>query len=63
MRNYSLFRVILSGVLGLVIGVIFTALVKLMVPAANLAWTLVPVCLAAVLSGFAGYAVGARQKR
>jgi len=58
-----LVRVILSGVIGLVIGIIFTALVKLLEPAANLAWTLLPICLAAILSGFAGYAVGARQRR
>ncbi len=63
MKSVSLFRAILSGVIGLVIGVIFTALVKLMVPAANLASTLFPICLAAILSGFAGYFVGAKQKK
>jgi uncharacterized protein YacL len=63
MKSYSLFRVILSGVIGLVIGVIFTALVNLAMPATNLAWTLIPTCLAAILSGFAGYLLGARQKK
>ncbi len=62
MRSYSLFRAILSGVIGLVVGVIFTALVKLIVPEMNLAWTLFPLCLASLVSGFAGYLVGARQK-
>ncbi len=63
MRGSALFRVILSGIIGLVIGVIFTGLVKLFEPSANLAWTLLPICLAAILSGFAGYIVGARQKK
>ena len=51
MKSVSLFRVILSCVIGLVIGVIFTALVNLAIPATNLFWTLIPLCLAAVLSG------------
>jgi hypothetical protein len=63
MKDISLFRAILSGVIGLVIGVIFTALVKLIVPATNLVLTLFPICLAAVFSGFAGYFVGAKQKK
>ena len=62
MKSVSLFRAILSGVIGLVIGVIFTALVKLMMPETNLAWTLFPICLAAIVSGFVGYIVGAKQK-
>jgi H+/Cl- antiporter ClcA len=63
MRGSSLFRVILSGVIGLVIGLIFTGLVKLFEPSANLTWTLLPICFAAILSGLAGYIVGARQKK
>jgi hypothetical protein len=63
MRNISLFRAILSGFIGLVIGVIFTALVKLIVPATNLVPTLFPICLAAIFSGVAGYFVGAKQKK
>jgi H+/Cl- antiporter ClcA len=63
MKGSSLFRVILSGLIGLVIGVIFTGLVKLFEPSANLTWTLLPICLAAILSGLAGYIVGARQKK
>jgi len=47
----------------LVIGVIFTGLVKLFEPSANLTWTLLPICLAAILSGLAGYIMGARQKK
>ena len=63
MKSVSLFRAILSSVIGLVIGVIFTALVKLLVPETNLARTLFPICLAAIVSGFVGYIVGAKQKR
>jgi len=63
MKSLSLFRAILSGVFGLLIGVIFAALVNLIVPASNLAWTLFPICLAAIFSAFAGYIVGARQKK
>jgi uncharacterized protein YacL len=63
MKSVLLFRAILAGVIGLVIGVIFTAVVNLIVPTTNLAWTLFPICLAAILSGFAGYLVGARQKK
>jgi ABC-type bacteriocin/lantibiotic exporter with double-glycine peptidase domain len=63
MKNFSLLRAILSSVIGLVIGVIFTALVKLIMPATNLAWTLIPICLAAIFSGFAGYLVGAKLKK
>jgi uncharacterized protein YacL len=63
MKNISLFRAILSGVIGLVIGVIFTALVKLIVPATNVAQTISPICLAAIFSGFVGFFVGAKQKK
>jgi len=63
MNRNSLVWAILSGVIGLVIGVIFTALVKLIVPATNIAQTIFPICLAAIFSGFAGYFVGAKQKK
>jgi hypothetical protein len=63
MKSVSLFRAILSCVIGLVIGVIITGLVNLALPSTNLLWTLFPICLAAVLSGFTGYLVGARQKK
>lgn len=62
MKNFSLFRAILSGTIGLVIGVIFGALVNLAVPGTSPAWTLTPICIAAVLSALAGYLLGSRQK-
>jgi len=63
LKSSSRYRVILSGIIGLVIGVIFTALVKLFAPEANLARTLLPICLASILSGFMGYLVGAKRKK
>jgi hypothetical protein len=63
MSSFSMFRAILSGVIGIVIGVIFTAVVNLVSPADNLLRTLVLVCLAALVSAFAGYILGAREKK
>lgn len=62
MNRVSVLRVILAGVAGLIIGVIITAIVNLVVPGTNLAWTLVAVGLSSLLSGAAGAAIGARQK-
>jgi H+/Cl- antiporter ClcA len=59
----SWFRAILSCLIGLVIGVIFAALVNLIIPTTNLTGTLASVCLAAFFSAFAGYMVGAKQKK
>ena len=63
MKNFSLLRAILSAVVGLAVGVIIAGLVNLVMPATNLLWTLIPMCLAAAVSGFFGYLVGARQKK
>ena len=63
MKNFSLLRAILSAVIGLAVGVIIAGLVNLVMPATNLLWTLIPICLAAAASGFFGYLVGARQKK
>ena len=52
----------MAGVIGIVIGVIFTAVVNLASPADNLLRTLIVVCLAALVSAFAGYVIGARRK-
>ncbi len=62
MRGFSMFRGILAAVIGIVIGVIFTAVVNLASPADNLLRTLIVVCLAALVSAFSGYLLGARQK-
>ena len=63
MNGFSKFRAILSGVIGIVIGVIFTAVLNLVSPADNLVRTLILVCLAALVSAFSGYLLGARQKK
>ena len=62
MSGFSRFRAILAGVIGIVIGVIFTAVVNLASPADNLLRTLIVVCLAALVLAFAGYVIGARRK-
>jgi len=63
MGSFSIFRAILSGVIGIVIGVVFTAVLNLVSPADNLIRMLIVVCLAALFSAFSGYLLGARQKK
>ena len=62
MKSFSWFRAILSAIIGLVIGVIFTALVNLLKPSTDLLWALIAVCFASFFSALAGYIVGSRQK-
>jgi chromate transport protein ChrA len=63
MGGLSMLRAVLSGVVGIVIGVIFTAVLNLVSPADNLVRTLIVVCFAALVSAFLGYVLGARQKK
>ena len=63
MKDYSLLRTIISSVIGLVIGVIFTALVKLIIPAANFTRALFPICLAANLFGVRGVSRGRQAEK
>ena len=63
MKRVSVFRAILCGVIGLLIGVVFAALENLVIPGTNLPWTLIPICLASALSALAGYWVGKRQNK
>jgi len=63
MSNHSWFRAILSGLIGALIGVIFIAVANLVSPVANLAQTLVIVCVPAFLSALVGHIVGSRQKK
>jgi hypothetical protein len=63
MASLSWFRAILSGLVGLVIGVIFVAVANLLSPVANLVQTLVVVCVPAFLSSLLGYVIGIRQKK
>jgi uncharacterized protein YacL len=62
MKKFSLIRAVLSGIVGLVIGVIVAALVNLMKPAPDIAWAIIPVCLASLLSALVGFLFGSRQK-
>jgi chromate transport protein ChrA len=63
MGSYSIIRVILSGVIAIVIGVVLTAVLNLVRPADNIMPMLIVVCLAALFSAFSGYLLGARQKK
>ncbi len=63
MGTFSIFRAILSGVIGIVIGVVFTAMLNLVRPADNLIPLLIVVCLAALLSALSGCLIGARRKK
>jgi heme A synthase len=62
MKNFSWVRAILSVIFGLVIAVIVAGVVNLMIPVPDLALALIPICLSSLLSAFAGYLLGARQK-
>jgi O-antigen/teichoic acid export membrane protein len=62
MNRFSWIRAILSAIIGLAIGVIFTALVNLLKPWPDIMWALVAVCLASFFSALAGYFVGSLQK-
>ena len=63
MKRSFIDRAILTGLIGLVIGVIFSAVLNLISPAENLVRTVVLVCLAAFCAAFTGYVLGARQKK
>lgn len=62
MKTFSWFRAVLSAIIGLVIGVILTALVNLLKRWEDLILALIAVCLASIFSALAGYIMGARQK-
>jgi hypothetical protein len=55
-------RAVLSGIAGLVIGIIIAAVVNLIKPAPDILWALIPVCLSSIASALVGFAFGARQK-
>jgi hypothetical protein len=59
----SWFRAILSGLIGVAIGVIFIAVANLVSPVANLAQVLIVVCIPAFLSALVGHIIGARQRK
>jgi len=59
----SLFRAILSGIIGLAIGAIFVAIANMTSPNAHLAQVLVIVCVPCFLSGALGNFIGARPRK
>jgi ABC-type transport system involved in multi-copper enzyme maturation permease subunit len=63
MNGSSIVRVILSGVIGIAIGVILTAVVNLASPSDSVVRMLVVSCLAGLAAGLAGYLLGARKKK
>jgi len=63
MSNSSAIRYVLAGVLGLVIAVVFTAVVNLVSPAGSVVRTLIVACLSGLFSAFVGYILGASRKR
>ena len=63
MRNPSWFRAILSGLIGVAIGVVFIAVDNLVSPVANLGQILVVVCVPAFLAALIGNLLGARQRK
>lgn len=62
MKNFSWVRAVVSAVIGLVVAVIVAGVVNLMIPMPDLALALIPICLSSLLSAFAGYMLGVRQK-
>jgi hypothetical protein len=63
MTNSSMIRYIFSGLLGLVIAVVFTAVANLVKYDGNVWRTLIIACLSAVVSAFLGYILGASRKK
>lgn len=61
-NNSSWFRAFLSGLFGILIGIVCVAVANMMSPFANLEQVLILVCLPAFLSGFFGNVLGSRQK-
>jgi dolichol kinase len=54
---------IVSAIVGLIIGVVITALVNLFNPIANIAWTIIAVSVASLLSAVAGYLIGFGRRK
>jgi hypothetical protein len=61
--NSLILKAMLAGIIGLATGLVITAVVNLVSPAGNLIRTLVVACVAAFLSAFFGYLLGARHGR
>ena len=62
MSNSTVLRYVLSGLVGLLMGVVFTAILRLLSPAGIPVRTAVLICMASIFSAFSGYLLGARTK-
>ena len=63
MGKFTWFPMVLAGLVGAVIGVVFVAVANLMSPLPDLFQTLVVACVPAFLSGLLGYFLGVRPKK
>lgn len=59
----SWFRAILSGLFGLLLGVVVAAVVNLLSPVGSLSTALVLACLPAFVAAILGFILGNRQKK
>jgi len=62
MNQISWGRAAVSGVIGVIFGLVITYIVNLINPTTNLRWSLIAVGFASFFAAFRGYIVGARQK-
>ena len=62
MNQVSWGSAVLSGVIGVVIGLVATYVMSLIRPTTNLQWSLIAVGIASFCSAFAGYIRGVREK-
>ena len=63
MKAFSILRLIISAVIGLLIGVVITALINLFNPFQYIGWTIATVSLASLLSAVAGYLMGIGRRK
>jgi len=61
MKEISWGGAIMSGTIGIVIGLFSTYVVSLIIPTTNLKWSMTAVGIAAFFSAFAGYLVGVKK--
>ncbi len=62
MSDVSWSRAIVSGIIGLLVGLAATYIINLIIPTTNLGWRLIAVGFATFFSGVFGYLGGAKQQ-
>jgi O-antigen/teichoic acid export membrane protein len=63
MRTFSILKLVISAVAGLVIGLVVTALVNLFNPISDIAWVLAAVGVGSLLSAVTGFLIGCGRKK